>query len=227
MLSERQLTNRNLARSGRNILERRLSLRRQWSSECSIIDNVVDWRRRVESEGALSLADVVSSDCLHSNLGDELTTVVHPQTLTLSILPGAGAGGAGGDPPAGAQGYVNTIHLALVSLVLPQVEVDLRQTAARHALIEELVILIKRRLLDLVHHVSVLTHNLGQGRLPDLSQLGLGEPDRGVRGLVPEPVALLCLLKLYSDDAGEGWTHQSTLERNLAESSSEQVNVLH
>ena len=85
MLSERQLTNRYLPRSGRNILERRLSLGRQWSSECSIIDNVVDWRRRVESEGALGLADVVSPHSFHAHLCDQLPTVVHSEGLTFSL----------------------------------------------------------------------------------------------------------------------------------------------
>ena len=72
-------------------------------------------------------------------------------------------------------------------LVLPQLEVDLREAAARDALVEELVVLVEGGLLDLVDHVRVLADDLGQGRLPDLCQLGLGEPHRRVRGLVPEP----------------------------------------
>ena len=114
-----------------------------------------------------------------------------------------------------------------MSLVLPQVEIDLRQTATGHTFIQELMILVKGRLLDLVDHVSILTDNLGQGGLPDLSQLGLCEPDCSIAGLVPEPVALLGFLELDADDTGEGWTNQSTLQRNLTQASSEQVNVLH
>ena len=72
-------------------------------------------------------------------------------------------------------------------LVLPQLEVDLREAAARDALVEELMVLVEGGLLDLVDHVRVLADDLGQGRLPDLCQLGLGEPHRGVRGLVPKP----------------------------------------
>ena len=72
-------------------------------------------------------------------------------------------------------------------LVLPQLEVDLREAAARDALVEELMVLVEGGLLDLVDHVRVLADDLGQGRLPDLCQLGLGEPHRRVRGLVPEP----------------------------------------
>ena len=41
--------------------------------------------RGVEGEGALGLADVVAAHRLDSNLGDELTTVVHPQRLALSL----------------------------------------------------------------------------------------------------------------------------------------------
>lgn len=80
-----------------------------------------------------------------------------------------------------------TTHLALVRLVLPQLQVDLREAAARDALVEELVVLVEGGLLDLVDHVRVLADDLGEGRLPDLRQLRLGEPHRGVRGLVPEP----------------------------------------
>lgn len=61
-------------------------------------------------------------------------------------------------------------------LVLPQVEVDCREASAGHPLVQELVVLVKHRLLDLVHHVAVLTDDLGQRDLSDLGQLSLCEP---------------------------------------------------
>ena len=112
-------------------------------------------------------------------------------------------------------------------LILPQVQVDLRQTPAGNPLIEELVILVKCGLLDLVDHIRVLADNLGQGGLPDLSQLGLSEPHRRVRGLVPEPVALLRFLELDPKHAGKGWTDQGALERNLTQTTCEEVNIFH
>ena len=42
-----------------------------------------DWRG--ESKTALGLADVVSTDCFHTNLRNQLTTVVHAERLTLSL----------------------------------------------------------------------------------------------------------------------------------------------
>ena len=98
-----------------------------------------------------------------------------------------------------------------MSLVLPEVQVDLRQTATGNPLVEELMILVKRGFLDLVDYISVLADNLCQGRLPDLGQLRLGEPDGGVRGLVPEPVTLLRLLELDPDHASKCWTDQCAL----------------
>ena len=128
----------------------------------------------------MSLANVVSSDSLHPDLGDELAAVVDPERLALGVLPGAGARGAGRDAARGAQGDVDAVHFTLVSLVLPQPEVDLREAAAGNSLVEELVVLIEGGLLDLVHHVRILADNLGQRHFPQLSQLALSEADRCV-----------------------------------------------
>ena len=103
------------------------------------------------------------------------------------IFCGAGAGRAGRYPPGPAQQDVDTVHAALVGLLLPEVEVDVRNVAARNPLVEKLVRLVEQALLYLVNNVAVLANDFGQRDLPDLGQLGLGEPDRGVGILVPEP----------------------------------------
>ena len=80
--------------------------------------------------------------------------------------------------------------------------------------------------LYVAHDVAVLADDLGQRDLPDLRELRLAELGGGVVALVPEPVALLQLLELDADDAGEGGSHQGTLQGSLAQAASEQVNVL-
>ena len=87
------------------------------------------------------------------------------------------------------------------------------------------MVLVEDRLLDLVHNVTVLADDLGQGDLPDFSQLCFREPDRRLRILVPKPVALLDLLKLDSNNAGEGRPHERTLQGHLRQTTREQVDV--
>ena len=75
--------------------------------------------------------------------------------------------------------------------------------------------------------VAVDTDNSGQGELPYLRQLSLGEPDGSVGALVPEPIALFQLLELDAYDASKRRANESTLERSLRQTSGEEVYVLH
>ena len=63
------------------------SLRGEWGGECALcsLHQVCYWDRRGESKTALGLADVVSTDCFHTNLCNQLAAVVHPERLTLSL----------------------------------------------------------------------------------------------------------------------------------------------
>ena len=77
--------------------------------------------------------------------------------------------------------------------------------------------LIKDGLLDVADDVTVDADHPGQRQLPDLRQLGLGELNGGVGALIPKSIALLQLLELDSDDAGEGGADQGALERGLGQ----------
>ena len=87
--------------------------------------------------------------------------------------------------------------------------------------------LVKDGPLDVADHVAVFTHDLRQGNFSDLGKLRLAELEVGVVVLVPESVALLELLKLNSDDAGEGGADESPLQRSLAEPAREEVDIIH
>ena len=87
------------------------------------------------------------------------------------------------------------------------------------------MILIEGGLLNFIHDVSVLTNNLGQSSLSDLSQLRLCEPHGSIGGFVPESVTLLGLLELNTDDAGKCGSNQSSFQRNLTQTSRKEVDV--
>ena len=63
------------------------SLRGEGGGECALcsLHQVCYWDGRGESKTALGLADVVSTDCFHANLCNQLTAVVHAERLTLSL----------------------------------------------------------------------------------------------------------------------------------------------
>ena len=87
--------------------------------------------------------------------------------------------------------------------------------------------LVKDGSLDVADHVAVFTHDLCQGNFSDLGKLRFAEFEVGVFVLVPESVALLELLELNSDDAGEGGSDKSTLQRSFAEPAREEVDIVH
>ena len=87
--------------------------------------------------------------------------------------------------------------------------------------------LVKNGPLDVADHVAVFAHDLRQGYFSDLGKLRLAELEVGVVILVPESVALFELLKLNSDDAGEGRADESPLQRSLAEPAREEVDIIH
>ena len=78
--------------------------------------------------------------------------------LKCYIFSGAGAGRAGRYPPGPAQQDVDTVHAALVGLLLPEVEVDVRNVAAGNPLVEKLVRLVKQALLYLVNKIVVWSY---------------------------------------------------------------------
>ena len=86
--------------------------------------------------------------------------------------------------------------------------------------------LIEDGFLNVPDNVAIFAHHFGQSDLPQLGQLGFAESDRSVAALVPKSVALLQLLELNADDAGESGPHQSPLQRGFAQSAGEQIDVL-
>jgi len=53
--------------------------------------------------------------------------------------------------------------------------------------------------------------------------LAFGEANQGVSSLVPEAVALAQVAELNSDDTGEGWADQATVQRSLGQTAYENV----
>ena len=129
-----------------------------------------------EGEGALHLAHVVFEDCVGGEGLGQVEAVLDLEALTDWALLGAGAHCAGRHPPRRPDVNGLVADIAAHSL-LPQVEIDLREGGARHPGVEEGVGDIKQSPLDVGDGVTVVAHRFGQRDLPDLIELGLGEPD--------------------------------------------------
>ena len=169
-----------------------------------------------EGEGALDLADVVLQDRLRGEGLGEVEAVLYLEGLTDWTLLGAGAHRARRHPSRLPDVDGLVADIAGDSL-LPQVQVDGGQRTAGDAGVEEGIRHVEESSLDVCHGVAVVTHHLGQGDLPDLVQLSLGEPDERVASLVPEPVTLPQVAELDADDAGEGGAHQPAVQRGLGQ----------
>lgn len=167
-----------------------------------------------ESEGTLDLAHVVLEDRLRREGLSQVEAVLDLQRLTNWPLLGTRAHGTRGNSLGVPDLYPHVAHVAGDSL-LPQVEVDGGKRRAGDPGVEEGVGHVEHGSLDVRDLVAVVAGDLGEGSLPDLVELRLGEAEEGVAALVPEPVALPQVPELDADDAGEGGTHQPTVERGL------------
>ena len=159
---------------------------------------------------------MVLQDGLRGEGLGQVEAVLYLEGLTDGALLGAGAHRAGRHPPGLPDVDGLVAHVAGDPL-LPQVQVDGRQGGAGDPGVQEGVGHVEESSLDVGDGVAVVAHHLGQTDLPDLVQLGLGEPDEGVASLVPEPVALPQVPELNADDAGEGWPHQAAVQGSLGQ----------
>ena len=150
-----------------------------------------------EGKGALHLAHVVLQDIPLGEGLRQVETVLDLQGLTHGPLLGARAHGAGRDTLGVPDVDGGSSHVAVEAL-LPEVEVDGGHRAAGHPRVEERVRHVEHGALDVVDLVAVVARDAGQAGLPDLRQLGLGEPGQRVVPLVPEPVAFTQIPELDS-----------------------------
>ena len=164
-----------------------------------------------EGKGTLNFAHVVLQDRLRGEGLSEVEAVLNLQTLTHRTLLGAGAHGARGDPLGVADLDPRPSNVAADSL-LPQVQVDGRQSGARHPRVQERVGHVEHRPLDVGHPVTVVTGYLCQGDLSDLVQLRFCESDQGVATLVPEPVAFSQISELDANNTRKCWSNQATVQ---------------
>ena len=167
-----------------------------------------------EGEGTLDLAHVVLQDGVRAERLREVETVLNLETLAHRALLGAGAHGARRDPLGVSNLDPGPADVAADPL-LPQVEVDGGQGGAGHPRVEERVGDVKHGPLDVSHPVAVVAGDLRQRDLSDLVELRFRESDERVSSFVPEPVALSEVSELDADDAGECWSHQSTVQRRF------------
>ena len=144
----------------------------------------------------------------------EVETVFNLERLTHRSLLGTRAHCTWRHATCLAYVYGLVAHVARDTF-LPQIEVDGGQCAAGNTWVEERVGNVEQRSLDVGHGVAVVAHRLGQGHLPDLVQLRLGEPDQWVSSLVPEPVTLPQVPELNANDAGKCWSNQSSVKRGF------------
>lgn len=171
---------------------------------------------RPECERALDLAHVVLQDGVRRERLGQVEAVLYLERLADGPLLGARAHGAGRDPFGVANVDRRRAHVAHDPL-LPQVELDGGQGAARHPGVQERVGHVEHGPLDVGHLVAVVAADPGQRALADLGQLGLGEPDEGVAALVPEAVALAEVPELDPDDAGERGADEAAVQGRLGE----------
>ena len=146
-----------------------------------------------------------------------METIFYFERLTNGTFLGTRAHCAGRDALGVADVDGSAADIAHDPL-LPQVQVDGGQRCAGDARIEERVRHIEHGSLDNIDLVAVVANQFGQGDLPDLGQLGLREPDERIPPLVPEPVAFSQIPELNSNDAGEGWSHQASVQWCLGQS---------
>ena len=117
-----------------------------------------------------------------------METVLDLQGLTHGSLLGARAHGAGRDTLGVPDVDGGSSHVAVEAL-LPEVQVDGGYCAAGNPRVKKRVWHVEHGALDVVNLVAVVARDPGQACLPDLRQLGLGEPGQRVVPLVPKPVA--------------------------------------
>lgn len=144
----------------------------------------------------------------------QVEAVFYLERLADRTLLGAGTHGAWRHSPGLTDIYGLVTNITRHPL-LPEVQVDGGQGRAGNTRVEEGVGHIEQCSLDVGDSVTVVTHHLGQAHLPDLVQLGLGEPDQRIAAFIPEPVAFPQVSELDSNDAGKCWTHQSAMQRCL------------
>ena len=142
---------------------------------------------------------------------------------------GARAGGAGRDEGRGAQGdgFGEDGARGRGLLVPPRAQIERRQGAAGHARVQEIVRQVEDGARQFADRVRILADDAREGHFADLGQLGLAEATRLVVVLVPEPVAASQSPELVTDDAAEGRTHHTALQRRLYQTASPQVDVIH
>ena len=167
-----------------------------------------------EGEGALHLAHVVLEDGLPGEGLRQVEAVLDLEALAERPLLGACAHHAGARPPRVAGFDVEVVDLARDAL-LPQVEVEAGEGVAVDPRVEEGVGDVEVGALDGGDLVGGVADDLGEGHLADLRELGVGEADERVAGLVPEAVALAQVAELDADDAGEGGTDEAAVEGGL------------
>eukprot|EP00095_Tigriopus_kingsejongensis_P000321 maker-scaffold292_size219010-snap-gene-1.33 protein:Tk00321 transcript:maker-scaffold292_size219010-snap-gene-1.33-mRNA-1 annotation:"PREDICTED: hypothetical protein LOC100650446" len=102
--------------------------------------------------------------------------------------------------------------------LLPQLQVDPRQSIAVHPRVQEWIRDIKVGPLNGGDVITGVANHLGEGDLSDLGQLRVGEANEWIASLVPEPVTFAQISELDPNDAGESGTHQTTMEWSLGQS---------